>query len=186
MNKEIIAGYTITDRLAVGEYEFVIGERDTPAEFVTWKCRKGEKDYFWGHYLSNRLSAIEDLCKRAIEEVEHLRSIQQINKEPSKQTKKRYEPERYEENMNDLTRYKLCASLHIPASAKLIYCYLLDTSDRCNHNVIISIKQLGKSVGLSRSATRNNLHRLERMDMIDISPRFTEDGGRLSNRYTLK
>ena len=88
--------------------------------------------------------------------------------------------------MNDLTRYKLCASLHVPAAAKLIYCYLLDTSDRYHHNIIISIKQLGKNVGLSRSATRNNLHRLERMDMIDIAPRFTEDGGRLSNQYTLK
>ena len=88
--------------------------------------------------------------------------------------------------MNDLTRYKLCVGLQMPSSAKLIYCYLLDTSDNSCHSLIISIKQLGKSIGLSRSATRNNLHRLKQMDMIDISPRFTEDGGRLSNRYTLK
>ena len=94
MVKEINAGYTITDRLAVGEYEFVIGERDTPAQFVTWKCRKGEKDYFWGHYLDDRLSAIEDLCKRTIEEVDYIKSFQQANSEPAKQTKKRHEPER--------------------------------------------------------------------------------------------
>lgn len=28
--------------------------------------------------------------------------------------------------MNDLARYRLCAGLHAPASAKLLYCYLLD------------------------------------------------------------
>jgi len=77
MEKEINAGYTITDRLTVGNSEFVIGQRDTDlAPFVTWQCRKGEKDYFWGHYLSDRLAALEDLCKRALDEVEYLRSLQ--------------------------------------------------------------------------------------------------------------
>jgi hypothetical protein len=28
--------------------------------------------------------------------------------------------------MNDLTRYRLRADLHVPASAKLLYCCLLD------------------------------------------------------------
>jgi response regulator of citrate/malate metabolism len=89
-----------------------------------------------------------------------------------------------EEKMNDLTRYKLVAGLHVPPAAKLIYFYLLDRSNE--RSMTISVKQLGKNVGLSRSATRKNLHRLKRMDMIDIAPRFSEDGGRLSNRYRLK
>ncbi len=98
MEKEINAGYTITDRLTVGNAEFVIGQRDTaPAQFVTWKCRKGEKDYFWGHYLGDRLTALEDLCKRALEEVEHLRLLQQDQNRNTRLeplVKKRHEPER--------------------------------------------------------------------------------------------
>jgi predicted ArsR family transcriptional regulator len=86
--------------------------------------------------------------------------------------------------MNDLTRYKLTAVLPVPAGAKLIYCYLLDVSD--GRGIAISVRKLGKNVGLSRSAARKNLHRLERLDMLDIAPRYSEDGGRLSNQYKLE
>ena len=88
--------------------------------------------------------------------------------------------------MNDLTRYKLCADFHAPAAAKLLYCYLLDMSGGRHNSVVISVKNLAKDMGLSRSATSRNLHRLEHLDMIGIVPRYTEDGGRLSNQYTLK
>lgn len=98
MEKEINAGYAITDRLTVGNSEFVIGQREeSPANFVTWKCRKGEKEYFWGHYLNDRLSALEDLCNRALDEIHYLRSFQQEkNAEETVQQvqKKKYEPER--------------------------------------------------------------------------------------------
>jgi len=57
-----------------GNAEFVIGHNEKAStQFVTWKCRKDEKDYFWGHYLGDRLAAVEDLCKRALEEIEYLR-----------------------------------------------------------------------------------------------------------------
>lgn len=99
MEQEINAGYVITDRLTVGSFEFVIGQRDTtPAQFVTWKCKKGEKGYFWGHYLGDRLAAIEDLCRRAIDEVEYLRTFQpqmDTEKQPVRHPEtKRHEPER--------------------------------------------------------------------------------------------
>jgi len=99
MEKEINAGYVITDRLTVGNAEFVIGQRDTaPAQFVTWKCKKGEKDYFWGHYLGDRLTAVEDLCKRTLEEIEYLRTFQQEQSTSEKTVrqanKKKHEPER--------------------------------------------------------------------------------------------
>lgn len=78
MEQETNAGYVITDRLTAGDYEFVIGQRETvPAQFVTWKCKTGEKDYFWGHYLGSRLAAVEDLCKRVLEETRYLKSFQQ-------------------------------------------------------------------------------------------------------------
>ncbi len=86
--------------------------------------------------------------------------------------------------MNHLTRYKLCAGLPVPPAAKLIYFYLLDSS--IGNSIAISVKQLGKNIGLSPSATRKNLHRLKRMDLLDIAHRFSDDGGRLSNRYKLK
>lgn len=85
--------------------------------------------------------------------------------------------------MNDLTRYTLCACLHVPASAKLLYCYLLDMTGGRHKTVTISIRSLARSVGLSRSATSRNLLRLKRLDMIGIVPRLSEDVGRLSNKY---
>mgnify|MGYP000898252815 CR=1 FL=1 len=88
--------------------------------------------------------------------------------------------------MNDLARYRLCANLQAPASAKLLYCYLLDMAGGRHHSAVISIKSLAQSVGLSRSATSRNLNRLRRLDMIGIVPRYSEDGGRLSNQYLMK
>ncbi len=80
MDKEVNEGYVITDRLAVGvgSSEFVIGERAEPvgtADFVTWACRKGERDYYYGHYCNDRLAAVENLCKRVQEEVQYLRTF---------------------------------------------------------------------------------------------------------------
>lgn len=99
MEKETNAGYTITDRLTVGNAEFVIGERqEAPAKFVTWKCKKGEKDYYWGHYCNDRLPALEDLCKRALEEVHFLRSLRQekdaAENQAQQDVKKKHQPER--------------------------------------------------------------------------------------------
>jgi len=98
MGKESNAGYVITDRLTVGNAEFVIGHSEkAPAQFVTWRCRKGEKEYFWGHYLGDRLAAVGDLCKRVLEEIENLRSLQpqrDTGEKPEQQIKKRRELER--------------------------------------------------------------------------------------------
>lgn len=98
MSQEINAGYTITDRLTVGEHEFVIGQREVGrTRFVTWKCKKGEKDYFWGHYLNDRMAAVEDLCKRTLEEIEYLRSFQpkkDTSVKSAQRANKRHEPER--------------------------------------------------------------------------------------------
>jgi hypothetical protein len=88
--------------------------------------------------------------------------------------------------MNDLMRYKLFTGLHAPAAAKLIYCYLLDLSGGRHKSVTVSMRTLAGDVGLSCSAAGCNLHRLKQLGMIGISARYTSDGGRLSNEYTLK
>jgi hypothetical protein len=99
MKREINAGYVITDRLTVGDTQFVIGQRDkAPAKFVTWRCKKGEKNYYWGHYCKNRLSALEDLCNRALVEIRYLKSFRREKntaEEPVSQIRKKtHEPER--------------------------------------------------------------------------------------------
>lgn len=86
--------------------------------------------------------------------------------------------------MRDTTRYRLCARLKTPPSAKLLYCYLLDVSD--NGGIVMSVKNIAAAVGLSRSAAGLSLHRLKRLDMIEILPRYNEDGGRLANKYIVR
>lgn len=88
--------------------------------------------------------------------------------------------------MNDLMRYKSFTELHAFAAVKLIYCYLLDLAGGRHKTVAVSVRTLAFDIGLSRSATSHNLHRLKQLGMIDITPRYTEDGGRLSNEYTFK
>lgn len=59
-------GYVITDSIHIGSAEFVIGENQTQfgTMYVTWQC-KDDRDYFWGHYLTGRQAAEEDLLDRA-------------------------------------------------------------------------------------------------------------------------
>jgi hypothetical protein len=91
MNTEVISGYTITDKLAVGNAEFVVGQNDNaPSPFVTWR-RNIEEDgsrsgCYWGHYCNNRLSAINDLTVRVQEETH---SLQSVEKELAEQKEKR-------------------------------------------------------------------------------------------------
>ena len=88
--------------------------------------------------------------------------------------------------MNDLTRYRLFAGLRAPATAKLIYCYLLDRTGGRHRSITVSTRSLAADMGLSRSATGRNLRRLRHLGLLSVSPRYTEDGGRLSNEYKLK
>ena len=64
------AGYTITDSIHIGNSEFVIGENHTEfgTMYVTWCC-KDRDNYFWGHYISDRMAAEQDLLDRAGQEL---------------------------------------------------------------------------------------------------------------------
>lgn len=88
--------------------------------------------------------------------------------------------------MDDLNRYGLCAGLKVPPAAKLLYCYLHSLAGGQYHSTALPVHKLASALGLSRSATRRNLHRLEKLDKLGIAARYSEDGGKLSNQYTVK
>ena len=78
-------GYVITDSVRIGETEFVIGahEKD-PNRFVTWACKDGD-NYFWGHYMTDKLAALRDLLDRAGEELSLLEMRQTQKQERQQQ-----------------------------------------------------------------------------------------------------
>jgi DNA-binding MarR family transcriptional regulator len=86
--------------------------------------------------------------------------------------------------MNDLTRYKLLTETKIPPAAKLLYSYLMDRGGGRHGAVLLSSKKLALEVGLSPSAVRRNLHRLQHAGLIRIAARYSEEGIRLSNQIT--
>ena len=84
MNMRTNAGYTITESIHIGNTEFVLGESSTdPARFVTWACKDGD-NYFWGHYITDRLAALRDLLDRAGEELSLLEMRQTQKQERQK------------------------------------------------------------------------------------------------------
>ena len=69
------AGYILTDTVTIGESTFVLGIHESaPAQFVTWQCKNN--DYFWGNYFTDRISAVKNLCERALNEAKHLEFVQ--------------------------------------------------------------------------------------------------------------
>ncbi|WFB59587.1 helix-turn-helix domain-containing protein [Paenibacillus sp. BR1-192] len=87
--------------------------------------------------------------------------------------------------MNDLTRYRLLAEAALPPAAKLLYSYLLDLAGGRNGTVWLSSRRLASEVGLSTSAIRRNLYRLEQSGLIHRTSRYSEEGIRLTNKITL-
>lgn len=86
--------------------------------------------------------------------------------------------------MNDLTRYRLLAEVSVPPAAKLLYSYLLDRAGGRNGFVVLSSRRLATEVGLSASAVRRSLHRLQQHGLIQLTARYSEEGIRLTNQIT--
>lgn len=86
--------------------------------------------------------------------------------------------------MNDLARYRLMAGVSVPPAAKLLYSYLLDRAGGRNGTVLLSSRRLAAEVGLSTSAVRRNLHRLQQNGLIRLTPQYSEEGIRLTNQIT--
>lgn len=87
--------------------------------------------------------------------------------------------------MNDLTRYRLLAGAGLSPAAKLLYSYPLDLAGGRNGTVWLSSRRLAAEVGLSSSAVRRNLHRLEQFGLIRLSSRYSAEGVRLTNKITM-
>lgn len=63
---EVVHGYTITDRMPVGNIVFVLAHNPEAAQpWVTWQGSKSSLGYDWGHYWSNRSDAWTDCFRRA-------------------------------------------------------------------------------------------------------------------------
>ena len=80
------AGYTITESIRIGNVEFVLGEKQTePAQYVTWECKDGD-NYYWGHYMTDKLAALRDLLDRAGQELSVLEMRQsQRHRSPTRE-----------------------------------------------------------------------------------------------------
>lgn len=87
--------------------------------------------------------------------------------------------------MVQTAKYMLCGRLPMASTAKLLYCYLTDTVDR-KREIAMSSKKIAVAVGISRTAVSRNMHLLRQNGLIEIMSQFTDDGGRLANKYILK
>ena len=86
------AGYINTDSVHIGESEFVIGISSSAREtqFVTWEC-KNKDNYFWGHYMTDRRAAEQDLVQRAADRLSLLATLEnhQADRPPKKKERER-------------------------------------------------------------------------------------------------
>ena len=79
--------------------------------------------------------------------------------------------------MNNMLRHILFSKFKLSAAAKLVYCFLLDAGAE-QYEIALSVKRIAKTIGLSKSTVRRNLHSLREKGLIDIIPQYAADGGR--------
>lgn len=76
VNDRVNAGYTIIDSIHIKQKEFVLAQNpNASSEYVTWECVNG-KDYYYGHYYSDKFKAQKDLIRRAesaVKALEHFK-----------------------------------------------------------------------------------------------------------------
>ena len=79
---------------------------------------------------------------------------------------------------------RLCGTVDAPASGKLIYGLLLENAG--TDGAHISVRQMGRMLGISSSAVRANIKRLKNGGYISAFPQYHSDGGRAANLYQIR
>ena len=83
-----------------------------------------------------------------------------------------------------LISMRLCGTVKVPASGKLVYGLLLENAGA--DGARISARQMGRVLGISSSAVRANIKRLKAGGYIAAFPQFHSDGGRAANLYQIR
>jgi DNA-binding Lrp family transcriptional regulator len=79
---------------------------------------------------------------------------------------------------------RLCGTVDTPASGKLIYGLLLENAG--TNGVHISVRQMGRTLGISPGTVRANIRRLKEAGYISAFPQYHSDGGRAANLYQIR
>ena len=87
--------------------------------------------------------------------------------------------------VDKINEFKVAGKIRITMSGKMIYMLLSELADT-DGAITLSQKKISKILGIHKTTVRRNLRRLERNKYIFIDNRYTEDGGRLSNKYILR
>lgn len=87
-----VQGYTVIESTVIGNAKFVVGKnsQNPIAPYVTWQAnmKNDPHSYFWGHYCTDKMGAMEDYGKRISDEAQYLKSFQKKKSKPD------IEPER--------------------------------------------------------------------------------------------
>lgn len=66
-------GYVIVNEIPVYGKVMMLGVHQKEGrQFVTWEHR--EQQYMWAHYFTDHIKATEDMCRRALQEIEYIRN----------------------------------------------------------------------------------------------------------------
>ena len=79
---------------------------------------------------------------------------------------------------------RICGTVKSTASGKLIYGLLLENAG--TDGVSISVRQMGRTLGISKTAVRANIKRLVESGCVSAFPRYHSDGGRAANLYQIR
>lgn len=73
-----VGDYIIIESAVIGNAKFVVGESlQNPAPYATWQCnmKNDPHSYFWGHYCTDKISAMEDYGKRISAEAHYQKGL---------------------------------------------------------------------------------------------------------------
>lgn len=83
---------------------------------------------------------------------------------------------------SNMIKYKVLSNIFGNSSMKLLYGYILDTGEQ---EFAISYRKLGKAIGMKQNTVGRNMRKLRDAGILEIQSRFSEDGARISNKFTL-